>query len=443
MRALFSILTLLACLPYHAATQCHAGFTYQVNEGSVSFYPADSSSGKTHYWVFGDGNTGNSVRETHHYAPGIYTVQHTLHDTVSNCTDAASVSINIDYKPACTSYFSVHSDHPDLNHVSFRQHAPGEAGIIKTTWKVDGITIASDDYGSDFEYIFAPSLQPHIIIMDVETVYGCVSTYSDTIHTYQKCDLGISFTYTASPYDSSAISFIPNNTSLSYAWFSDSYRIAGGVQGDQYRFPTPGNYAVTMRAIDSLTYCFDTVSQAISVGGNSYDSCTIGMNLSIEGNLLVLSPVSDQPITLQHWSIHSSSGIDSVKASNGDPQQYPLRDTGMHIISLFIETGAGCTKHITDFLVAPPSDNYSPRTAMTAYPNPANGEVTFTLMAEKENNATIIIFTAMGKTVLQLQKRLFKGKNHIAVPVLQLPRGQYFVHIQQGGRTSSTSFNKL
>ncbi len=445
MRAPVIILSLLVCLPYNASAQCHAGFTYQINEGIVTFHPADSSSGKIHSWAFGDGNTGAKTHETHYYAPGIYTVQHTIHDTVSNCIDSVFASINIDYTPACISYFSVQSDHPDPNHFSFRQSVYGDiSGIIKTTWKVDGLTVVSDNYGSDFEYIFVPSSQPHIITMDIETAAGCASTYSDTIRTYQKCDLGISFTYTFSPYDMAAISFITNDTSLKYAWFSDNYRIAGGAQGDQYRFPAPGNYPVTMRATDSLTYCFDTVSQVVSIAGNNDDNCTIAMNVSREdGNLLVLSPSSDQPITRQRWSIYTSSTMDSINASGGNPQQYLIRDTGVHIISLFIVTNTGCIKHITDTLVVTPSVNYSRRATMTVYPNPANNEIRLTVTAEKDNNATIIIFTAMGKAVLQRQEKVYKGKNHISVPVIQLPRGQYFVHVQQDGLISSTSFNKL
>ncbi len=444
MKALIIMLSLVVCLSYDSSAQCHADFTYDINESRVTFHPADSSYGKIHYWAFGDGNAGTNIRETHYYAPGIYTVQHTIHDTVSNCIDSVTTSIQLDYTPVCVSYFSVRSDHPNPNHFSFRQTVDGDVfGIINTTWTVDGLAVASNDYGSDFEYIFAPSTQPHIITMDVETASGCVSTYRDTIRTYQKCDLDISFTYSFSPDDASSVSFIPNDTSMKYHWFSDNYIIAGGPQGNQYRFTAPGNYSVIMRATDSLTSCFDTVSRVVNVA-DGYNRCTIAMNVSREeGNLLLLSPSSDQPIARQHWSIHTSSTMDTINAPNGNPQQYFILDTGMHIISLSIETNSGCTKQITDTLWVTHSADYSRRTTMNIYPNPANNEIRLTVTAEKDNNASVTIFTAMGKVILKRQEKVYKGENHISIPVIQLPRGQYFIHVQQAGRIHRSSFNKL
>lgn len=308
------------------------------------------------------------------------------------------------------------------------------------TWKVDGIVIPAD--GDVLEYRFTPPSQ-YIVELIAKTSTGCTSTFTDTIRSFQQCDLHLNFKYQEDPSNARSILFEPDpyDSSLTYSFATGS----GGTTSSHYMtFPEPGPCAVTMLATDSLHHCYDTTSRVINVRGNVYDSCTAGLNTIQQSSLEYLfTPVSNQPVIHQYLHIYNPGGIyDSVAIASGQSATYTFRDTGYFFIVLRLTTQTGCAKYAYDTVHVSNSPVNSPR-LVNSYPNPASHEISIHVNTELPATAFITVLNASGRPVYKTKVPTTKGINHIVIPVQSLQKGQYYINIQYGSQYSKSTFLKL
>lgn len=427
---------------HYSKSQCDASFTYAISGNQVIFYPSDSTSGKIHVWAFGDGDLGNNIIESHSYLPGTYTVSHVIEDAIANCKDSVVQTININYVPACNSFFSTNFYPP--NKMIFRPHIYLHGTTLTTlNWTINGVPVASGGSISDFEYSFS-TYGEQIIEMVATTSSGCISSYKDTIHSYQKCTLNTTFTYEASMINAQLVSFSPTpfNPALKYDWRLDSdsaFYLKNAFFSNQYEFPGSGDYAIKMFVIDSANHCFDSVTQIVPVALK----CTVDFT-STQNALgqILFTPFGNQPTVKQEWRIYTLNGKDSILAFDDTPKTYIPIDTGSVLIALTVTTNTGCVAETSRQINIEATGSLSPKT-IALFPNPTTSQVSFNIVSGKETIAKITVVNTMGSAVLQEQKKIHKGTNLVSLSVQQLSKGQYFIEIQHGDRVEKSVFNKL
>ena len=70
------------------------------------------------------------------------------------------------------------------------------------------------------------------------------------------------------------------------------------------------------------------------------------------------------------------------------------------------------------------------KTAFTLYPNPTNGDVTFTYFSPEAQDATVMVMDQSGRTCQRLTLHLDEGQNTPKMSLGNLPAGLYFLHLQ-------------
>ncbi|MCW3071772.1 MAG: hypothetical protein JWO44_1662 [Bacteroidetes bacterium] len=76
------------------------------------------------------------------------------------------------------------------------------------------------------------------------------------------------------------------------------------------------------------------------------------------------------------------------------------------------------------------------------YPNPATNEITIELTLTETNNTFIEIKNILGQTVKKITNDFSPGKNIIEIYISDLPKGLYFVQVQNGAKLSGQKIVK-
>ena len=150
--------------------RCQAGFSYQANQGQVSFQNTASNFNILSY-DFGDGNTSTLPNPTHVYLQsGTYLVCQTVSDSNTQCSSTFCDTIVVSIPPPCIAGFTYSINEGDL--------------LITNT--AANFTTISYDFGdgstsSNSNHIYAAS-GTYVVCQSISNSNGCTDTFCDTIN---------------------------------------------------------------------------------------------------------------------------------------------------------------------------------------------------------------------------------------------------------------------
>src|SRR5207247_2613249 len=219
---------------------------------SVSF-TCSATGGAAPYsydWTFGDGNAGSGPAVNHVYqSAGAMTVTCTATDSAS-ASAAASKSVDVSPSPSVAAHANPSAAAPGTSLTFSAQATGGPGGFTDYAWSLgDGATGS----GIQVAHAFAQpgSYQANVVVTDANggTASGSVSV---TISNIQVTASGTPASgNTDTSFEFSATATGGGGDPFSYSWdFGDGQSDAGPAVS--HRYPTPGNYAPSVRATDSL-----------------------------------------------------------------------------------------------------------------------------------------------------------------------------------------------
>ncbi len=243
-----------------------AEFSYLQNKNanSISFFNQSQSSSDLWFWNFGDGMSSTDKNPTHTYKnPGYYEITLSVRDTISDCFDTYSESLEIgevscfvdfDYSPDITS-----------NLVTFTNKSTGNIELYY--WQF-GDGNSSTEIQPQHEYNKPGQYKVSLIVNNQDN--SCFEKISKEIQVgniYCNADFDC-FIDSASNkvyFRNDQVS----ETSVVYWTFGDG--TSSSVNNPVHRFPAPGYYTVQLTIFDESNDCMDFSEQVILVGSQDID----------------------------------------------------------------------------------------------------------------------------------------------------------------------------
>lgn len=248
---------------------CISWFYYTQNNSNnfleVSFFSIVQADNVAAYaWDFGDNTASDMASPVHTYAAeGTYTVSLTV-TTIDGCTSTFLQDITLQAPPECEAYFYyVQEDPNNLLNIHFFDYSFGD--IESWSWDFgDGTT--NDEQNPVHIYADAGEFE---VSLNVTTVTGCTSTYSETVFIWLPPECEAHFTYQANyPDNFLEISFQDNSQGAVDSWFWDfGMNETSTEQHPVHTFPEEGTYPV------SLTITAGDCSSTITFFIEVYDVC--------------------------------------------------------------------------------------------------------------------------------------------------------------------------
>jgi len=438
---------------------CNAQFTFAVNKDSVSFMPADSSANLYQYWYFYDSSNNyydsyysdNSFTLTS-FNPGIYTVEHTVYNPATGCSDSASHIIAINYTPTCSATVSYNKDQFSNMYTFNANQVYDGNGIQSSVWTVDGIPDSMYDWSYLQDNLVLPGA--HQVCYNMTTGAGCRASACQTVTVpaAQNCGWQASFTAIASSTDTHLINFSasPNQSNLSYHWdFGDQYNYYGdSVESDianpSYTYAYTGTYSVKIIITDTLTGCFQIDSASVTVQPSPSESCTSSFTWLLNAGQATFTATSNQTIVAENWTIEPLDSLNQSITLNTIDPIYNFADTGYYYTCLSVSTSTGCNSNSCQYMYVGSIGNNPDSSVLQCYPNPATGNtVNVALILPGAALVQYNVSNIYGNVVYQYQLQGLAGNNVITIPLQTLADGQYFIDIIYNNQHYHSVFQKL
>ncbi len=442
------------------AVTCDASWTsYPDSTGSVYFVSAQTGTGYSYYWEFGDGNTSSLANPTHTYSSnGTYSVTLTIWNG-SSCSDTVGNNINVTTVGSnpvvtCDASFSTMLDSASCNTIYYGAYNTNYSDYY---WYFGDGTTSNNSWGTH-TYTQDGTYTIELTVYDADSAgnYICGDT------TYQvvviNCN-GSSGSCDASAMlvDSAGYLYgIPNTYSANYDYFWD---FGDGNTSTQvypwHQYAAPGTYNVCLTVTDSAQGCTDTqcymytVISPTSCNADFYlfqDSTNAGVyyawNMSTGNNLTYFWDFGDGNTSTQAYPIHTYTSV------------------GVYQLCLTVADGSGCTSTFCDTINVVVKANgttlgVSPAGQFAAvedvnivedvnlYPNPTSGQVNLAIDLSQQGEFTISILNYVGQFIEMNTVQLNAGQNALNLDLSTQPKGVYIVNIQDEATGSSRNIKLI
>ena len=264
------------CYPVTAGcnqNSCDAQFTYTYAScDSIWFVPISQGAQYVYLWDFGDGSSSTGMYPSHQYASdGQYFVVLSISDTVSGCTEAYTVLVDID----CGSNCNVNGDYAwsldTINcEVDFVSTAYGGTAPYTFHWNFSDGTTSNQPHPTH-QY---PNNSVYTPVLTITDANGCDTTiyYQVNVNcSAPSCDA----IFTANFTGCDSVQFVSNSYGAQFTYFWDfgdgNYSTA---PQPTHTYNSDGIYQVWLLVQDSLATCADSSMIMITVNCN-YSPCTM------------------------------------------------------------------------------------------------------------------------------------------------------------------------
>ena len=323
---------------------CFNKATVFTNESSIS------TGSLTHsLWSFGDGQTSNSLNESHTYASDgnysaklVVTSDHNCKDTIINTV--------IRYPLPIPSYTAT----PECiyNEVSF----------------VDQSTINTPDNIFNWSWNFGPGLNsnlqnPNVLLQTtgtnpvkliVTSNHGCIDSISSTIEAYTSPNANF---ITADDCNNLVATFINSSTVLNDQIISYQWNLGDGFtttsQNISHQYSNPGTY-VAQLIVESSHNCRDTIEQNITRYPIPLASFSATNECLYDSLVFTNSSTIDNPNTITDyiWSFGDGSSLD---LNENTKHKYSM--DGLYQVKLTVISDNNCSDDTIVFVSAYPIPN--------------------------------------------------------------------------------------
>ncbi len=324
---------------------CHAAFTYEQVEGSLTIHFFDQSTSPhdivSWHWNFGDSHTSDDQHPSHTFGePGTYLVCLIIEDE-AGCTSDECLEVTVlGSQEDCHAAFEWDQVGNSLE-VHFFDQSDDDPDIVSWHWNFgDGHT--SDDQNPTHTF---EEYGTHAVCLIVENEFGCVSDVCWEVEleeTQEGCHAAFEWEQFENSFQ---IHFINQSTSehdiISYIWhFGDGS--TGDGQNPNHTYAGPGTYLVCLR-IEDNTGCVSEICHEVTVQ-ESPSECHAAFEWDQVGNSLEVHFIDqsddDPDIVSWHWNFGDGH------TSNVQNPTHTFETYGTHAVCLIVTNEFGCVSDI-------------------------------------------------------------------------------------------------
>ncbi|TDW96488.1 PKD domain-containing protein [Dinghuibacter silviterrae] len=369
----------------------------------------------------------------------------------SNCNAEQCVQVTVPGDttgtPSCSAAFAYFVNGNSVQFYS-NDTAPG---VVNTWYFGDG---SAPGTGPSPVHVFAPNQIYSVLHLVSDSAHHCQDSSSQritigrppcsvTISTQQ--DTGMTYTFTA------ATTNFGTDTSETYRWYINA-TLVSTASSFTYTFQLARDYQVCVLQTSPDSGCTAQQCITLTVPADTTtppppDTCSVFFVYSMDtlhpglvAFHAIATPKSDS--TVYTWFISTDSGstgpaITPVTLTGSNPE-YTFQDNGEYAVQLTAAT-PGCTA-FTDQVI---TISHIQNTRIKTYPNPVTDIVHVNLNLPVTEPIRVTIYNAEGVPMDAFQTGGVSGLNILSIPVKNLSRGIYFMHIQYGNTSRESRFQKL
>ena len=421
-------------------------YEYKIGDnGVVTFWGAGTTTSTYSYvWNYGDGTSGMGIQSNHTYKPGTYKPCVTIYDSKTGCKKTLCWEITIsgtntdpckDFNP--TYYYKI-----DGNVVVFEAQSgtnytykwifsnssqTSTDRIVKIDFKKPG-TYTACVYITDPKTKCTKKICKEIVIKERETQDPC-KDFNPKV-SFQTDGLKIKLD-------------VDGGKGATMEWnFGDNTK-GSTDRTVTHTYSKAGKYTICVTVYDSKRKCKKTICFTIEVQGKTTDPCADfkpDFSFKVVGNKINVEGTNLSGVEFG-WSWGDKLG------DKGRVVDHTYKVAGKYYICMTAyDTKTKCTKTIcktieiggtTQKMIGNEGDNV--KEALSVYPNPADTKVTVVTLSTSD--AKISVKDIYGVEVLRYDATPNENKS-IDMIVNTLPKGTYYVSIEQDGKVESTKFVK-
>ncbi|MFM9944229.1 MAG: PKD domain-containing protein [Bacteroidia bacterium] len=416
-------------------------FSYKLDEkGNAYFSGSNSTNTYTYTWSYGDGTSGTGAQTTHAYKPGTYKVCVTIYDTKTGCKKTVCQEITI----------------PGTNTDPCKDFNP------TFSYKIDGnVVVFEAQSGTNYTYkwIFSNSNQTsteRVVKIDFQkpgTYTACVYiTDPKTKCTKKICkEIVIKAKETEDPCKNfnPKVSFQADGLKMHLEvdggkGSTMEWSFGDGTKGSTDRkvthvYTKAGKYTICVTVYDAKRKCKKTICFTIQVEGKTEDPCknfNPDFSFKVTENKVV---VVGSGATEYFWNWGDKT------EGKGSTSDHSYKVAGKYTICVTAyDPKTGCKKVICKTIsvggsgkfVKPENDG---KDAIMVYPNPAVSMISVITLTDSP--AKIFVKDIYGSEVIRYDATPNEN-NSIDMLINDLPKGTYYVLVEQDGRIETTKFVK-
>ncbi|VXD17173.1 conserved hypothetical protein [Marinoscillum sp. 108] len=316
-------------IAFQADTACHGEFTEFTN----------FSEGTSFAWTFGDGFISKAENPEHFYTePGLYDV------TVSNVDEngcenflAKQVIVGAIPEPEFEYDIACQGDETILSDVSI----VNGADIVEWEWYIEDIPVSQDKNPG----VYFDREGSQTVTMTVFSSNGCSATYSESIEVLGQPQVDFSITKACQGDFSSFVDQTKNPDQI----ISRTWQINGVTQASDddtltYAFVEPGLYEVSLM-VNNRSLC--TAEQVKTLEILALPELDFLIDGVCENEVIT---VSDQSVAINDAIISRRWLLNGGFVGNGRKIEIPADVSGLHDVTLEVETAFGCMVSHTETL---------------------------------------------------------------------------------------------
>lgn len=416
-------------------------FSYKIGDnGLVYFGGTNTSTTYTYTWSYGDGTSGTGIQTTHTYKPGTYKVCVTVYDSKTGCkkTVCQEITIQGNNTDPCKDFNPTFNYKIDGNVVVFE----GQGTNYTYKWSF-GNGQYSTDRVTKFDFKKPGTYKVCVMITDPKT--KCTKTICKEIvikgrETKDPCknfNPKVSF-----QTDGLKVNLeVDGGKGATMEWnFGD------GTKGSTDRkvthvYSKSGKYTICVTVYDAKRQCKKTICFTIEVQGKTTDPCADfkpDFSFKVSGNTVTVEGTNISGVEYS-WSWGDKLG------DKGRTGSHTYKAAGKYNLCMTAyDPKTKCTKTICKTITVGGTQKMveqgnGDKDNLMVYPNPATSLISVVTLTDSP--ARIAVKDIYGNEMIRYDATPNENKT-IDMIVDSLPRGTYYINVEQDGKVETTKFVK-
>ena len=410
---------------------CKASFTYQGS--SLMYFFTNTSNPNngaiTWIWDMGDGTTLWNKNPVHTYQnPGTYVVCLTMYDSTNNCNNSFCDTLVVTSTSRCNASFNIVPDSLNPNNLTFVNTSSPQFGLTYQWIFSDGTVYGSRHVNRTFN---TPGTYT-VCLYITDSINQCQDSTCQTFTVTAPVTCDAKFTKSIS---GKTVNFmnqsVPNSFSVSYSWNFGDGSAGSSAKNPNHTYGSYGTYQVCLTIVDSLTNCWDTYCDTITLTAPA--ACVADFYVSDSNGIFIFSNLSTPANQLNYYLWSFGDGNTSNQAHPVHQYNAP----GTYNVCLYVEdTLTGCSDSTckTVTVAALNTDEVTlSASSVNVYPNPFDNQINIS-WSQSIDQVSIRLYDLTGKAML-LETALpaEKGLTHtLDLSSYSLSSGVYYLEIAAG-----------
>ncbi len=417
-------------------------FSYKIGDnGLVYFSGSNTSSTYTYTWSYGDGSSGTGLQNTHTFKPGTYKVCVTIYDSKTGCkkTVCQEITISGTNTDPCKDFNPTFNYKIDGNVVAFE----GQGTSYTYKWSFGGANYSTDRVVK-FDFKKPGTYKVCVVITDPKTKCSKTVCKEIVIKAKETEDPCKNFNPTVSfQTDGLKVKLnVEGGKGSTMLWnFGD------GTKGSTdktvtHTYTKAGKYTICVTVYDAKRKCKKTICFTIGVEGKTQDPCADfkpDFSITINGLKVVVAGSNSISGSVEYsWSWGDKLGDKGQKAD------HTYKVAGKYTLCMTAyDPKTKCTKTVCKTIEVGAQrmieQGNKDKETLMVYPNPATTVISVVTLSDSP--AKISVKDVYGVEVIRYDATPNENKS-IDMLINELPKGTYYINVEQDGKIEATKFVK-